>query len=110
MKEKLSADELATPRQKELIRAYGWKLPPNCTKKRASGMIYAAKLNGLQVSKEYARKEDGRRAKEAEKDRIENEKLRREYEADEARDIAEWRKMTKTREPKGCLAAMFGLF
>ena len=110
MKDAKTVSEPATAKQKELIRAFGWKVPQNCSKKRASGMIYAANQKGLKVSKEYAKKSAARRAAEDEADRQEQEKLRREYERDEARDLAEWRKMTRTHEPKGCLAALFGIF
>ncbi len=117
MKQKSSADESATLRQKELIRAYGWRVPANCTKKQASSMINAANYKGLKVTKEYSIKQESRRAKEDEKkrkedekERIENEKIRRQHEADIEKDIADWNKSERIREPKGCLAAMFGIF
>ena len=110
MKDAKSSGEPATEKQKELIRAFGWIVPQNCSKKRASGMIYAANQKGLKVSKEYAKKSAARHAAEDEENRKEEDEIRREYERDEARDLAEWRKVTNTHEPKGCLAAMFGLF
>lgn len=97
-------DEPATSRQKDRIRAYGWEVPRNCTKRRASGMINAAEKKGLHVSKEYAKKITAYRKAQEEEDRKEEEKMRREYERDQAQDEAEFRKMFKP-ESKGCLLA-----
>ena len=97
-------DEPATSRQKDRIRAYGWEVPRNCTKRRASGMINAAEKKGLHVSKEYAKKITAYRKAQEEENRKEDEKIRREYERDQAQDEAEFRKLFKPQS-KGCLLA-----
>lgn len=97
-------DEPATSRQKDRIRAYGWEVPKNCTKRRASGMINAAEKKGLHVSKEYAKKITAYRKAQEEENRKEDEMMRREYERDQAQDEAEFRKMFKPKS-KGCLLA-----
>jgi len=93
--------ETATPRQRARIKAYGWEVPKACTKKQASAMINQAERKGLALSDDYQRRIEARTKKEEARQKVREEKWRRQYERDSLKEERELERMTRPPTRRG---------
>lgn len=75
----------ATRAQRELIKAYGWKVPVNCSTAKAGAIINTARERGLNPSAEYCEKMNALRAKAQEEQAADEAKWAKQH----ARDMGE---------------------